>query len=81
MHSIDALVELLGFGDATEARLCAMSEDVLQRDVLDDGVSFDAGSLDVGPIREDQEYGGIRITLTAKVTSAHLRPSGRRWIR
>lgn len=39
----------------------------------DDGVRFDVGSLDLGPIREDQDYGGVRITLRAEIAGAVVR--------
>lgn len=42
-------------------------------DVVDDGVRFDLESLVVGPIREEQEYGGVRVELVARVTTARLR--------
>jgi hypothetical protein len=34
---------------------------------------FDAGSLVVGPIREDQEYGGVRVEVIARITAARVR--------
>ncbi len=51
---------------ATSARLCSSVTSA-------NGVVFDAASLEVGPIREDQEYGGVRLTLIAKIGSARLR--------
>jgi predicted nucleotidyltransferase component of viral defense system len=67
-------IDLLGSGEASEERLREIFSEVLALDVGDDGVVFDAGSLEVGPIREDQEYGGIRVTLVAHVeaATAHL---------
>lgn len=47
--------------------------EVLSLDVADDGVRFDPSSLEVGPIREEQEYGGIRAVLVARVTAAKVR--------
>ncbi len=41
--------------------------------VEDDGVKFPVDSLDVGPIREEQDYGGVRILLLAFVTTAKVR--------
>jgi hypothetical protein len=41
--------------------------DVLAAPVEDDGVRFDPSTLEVGPIREDQEYGGVRVILVAQV--------------
>lgn len=38
----------------------------------DDGVVFDVGSIKVDRIREENEYGGLRITGSAKVDTAQL---------
>jgi predicted nucleotidyltransferase component of viral defense system len=72
-HRATRDLDLLAFGDATEARVRAVFQDVIGLDVPDDGVVFEVASLDVGPIREDQEYGGVRVTLVATVTSARVR--------
>jgi hypothetical protein len=47
--------------------------EVLSIEVEDDGIRFDLNSLSVGPIREDQEYGGIRAELVARVVKAQVR--------
>ena len=69
-HRATRDIDLLGFGEPTVPRLRAVFEELLRLEVPDDGVRFDGASLDVGPIREDQEYGGIRVTLRAQVTTA-----------
>jgi predicted nucleotidyltransferase component of viral defense system len=72
-HRATRDVDLLGFGDPSEAHVRSVFSEVLALDVGEDGVVFDASSLDVGPIREDQEYGGVRVTVAARVTSAQVR--------
>jgi len=72
-HRATRDVDLLGFGDSSEANLRAVFAEVLALNVQDDGVQFQADSLDVGPIREDQDYGGVRIVLLALVTTAKVR--------
>jgi hypothetical protein len=72
-HRATRDIDLLGSGDGSEARLRHVFEEVLRLEVPDDGVVFDAGSLEVAPIREDQEYGGVRLALIAKIGSARLR--------
>jgi predicted nucleotidyltransferase component of viral defense system len=72
-HRATRDVDLLGFGDPSEDHVQSIFVEALTLDVQDDGVTFDADSLAVGPIREDQDYGGVRITLTANVTTAKLR--------
>jgi hypothetical protein len=63
--------DLLGFGaddadtlQATFASVCAID--------ADDGVRYDIDSMRIAPIREDNVYGGLRMTLTAFVGSARL---------
>lgn len=41
--------------------------------MVDDGVRLDLGSLAVGHIREEQEYGGVRVELVARITNAQVR--------
>ena len=72
-HRATRDVDLLGFGDPSPDHLRAVFEEVLAEPVEDDGVRFDGTTFDVGPIREDQAYGGMRIVLTAHVTSAKVR--------
>jgi hypothetical protein len=47
--------------------------EVLAYEVIDDGVHFDLATLTVGLIREDQEYGGVRAEVVARVTNAQVR--------
>jgi hypothetical protein len=63
--------DLLGFGadDVDTLRdtftaVCAID--------ADDGVRFDTASMQIAPIREDNVYGGSRLTLIALVGSARL---------
>ncbi len=65
--------DLLGFGApdaeslrATFAEICALPVDA-------DGMEFDVASLQVGPIRVDDAYGGQRVTLVARLGAARLR--------
>ena len=64
---------LLGFGDPSENRIREVFRAVIGQDVPDDGVNSDPVSLTVGPIREDQEYGGIRHEIVAQITTAKVR--------
>jgi len=72
-HRATRDLDLLAFGDPSEKRVRQIMAEILALDVEDDGVRFDADSLDVGPIREEQEYGGIRVVMTARVTTAKIR--------
>lgn len=43
-----------------------------QVQVEDDGLVLDADNLDVEPIREDQQYGGVRVKTTAHLGSTRI---------
>jgi predicted nucleotidyltransferase component of viral defense system len=72
-HRATRDVDLLGFGEPSVERLRAIFTEVVALDVDDDGVVFDASSLKVEPIREDQLYGGIRLVMIARITNAQVR--------
>ncbi len=72
-HRATRDVDLLGFGEPSVERIRAIFAEVITRDVEGDGVRFDVQSLEAGPIREDQEYGGVRVTLTAHVATAKVK--------
>lgn len=72
-HRATRDLDLLGSGDPSEARLRTIFLELMQARLEDDGVEFDARSLEVGPIREDQIYGGIRALVTARIATAQIR--------
>ncbi|MHA7686006.1 nucleotidyl transferase AbiEii/AbiGii toxin family protein [Cupriavidus sp. PET2-C1] len=64
-------VDFLGFGEseadhllATFAEVCALA--------ADDGISFDAAGLRAEAIREDTDYGGLRLRTTAQLAGARI---------
>ena len=61
--------DLLGFGPDDEANLIATFREVAGMD-LGDGIAFDPESVKAQPIREDNAYGGTRITMAARIGSA-----------
>jgi predicted nucleotidyltransferase component of viral defense system len=72
-HRATRDIDLLGFGDATEAHVHDVFADVLALEVPDDGVTFDVATMSVSPIREAQGYGGVRVLLVAHIATARLR--------
>jgi len=72
-HRVTRDIDLLGFGEATESHIRAVFTEALSLEVEDDGVTFDLETLAVGPIREEQEYGGVRVELVARITTARVR--------
>jgi hypothetical protein len=61
--------DLLGFGPDDEANLIATFRDIAAMD-LGDCIVFDPESVNADAIREDNTYGGTRITLVARIGSA-----------
>lgn len=61
--------DLLGFGPDDEANLIATFRDIAAMD-LGDAIVFDPDSVKAVAIREDNTYGGTRITLLARIGSA-----------
>lgn len=61
--------DLLGFGPDDEANLVATFREIAAMD-MDDGIVFDPASVKASAIREDNTYGGTRITLAARIGTA-----------
>lgn len=61
--------DLLGFGPDDETNLIATFSDIAAMD-QGDGILFDPDSVKADAIREDNTYGGTRITLVARIGSA-----------
>jgi predicted nucleotidyltransferase component of viral defense system len=72
-HRATRDLDLLGFGDPGQQQVRQVFAEVLALEVPDDGVRFDLDSLTVSLIREEQEYGGVRVEVVARVTSAQVR--------
>jgi hypothetical protein len=72
MHRMTRDLDLLGFGAPTEEELERGMRAICSADVPDDGVIFQPDSVRGTRIRDDQEYGGVRITLDAFVGTARI---------
>ncbi len=64
-------LDLLGFGDPEPEAMLATFRDILALDA-NDGVEFDATSLRIDRIREELEYGGLRLRTTASISGAKI---------
>jgi len=64
--------DLLGFGELTEETLGRILKEVAEQPVEPDAVEFDADSVRVEPIRAEDDYGGWRATIQARVGAARL---------
>ena len=59
-HRVTRDADFLGFGDASEERLISVFSEIMSEQV-DDGLVYDIDRLTARPIREEQQYGGIRL--------------------
>ncbi|CAH2403518.1 hypothetical protein MES5069_390006 [Mesorhizobium escarrei] len=64
-------LDLLGFGDPSPEPMLATFREILAQDA-GDGVEFDADALRVDRIREELEYGGLRLRTTASISGARI---------
>ena len=64
-------LDLLGFGDPSEVAMLATFGDILAQDA-EDGVVFDPDTLRVDRIREELDYGGLRLRAIASVGGARI---------
>ncbi|GIW43789.1 MAG: hypothetical protein KatS3mg077_1071 [Candidatus Binatia bacterium] len=64
--------DLLGFGDLSEQTLAAVFAEVCGVSVEPDGLEFLPSSVRVAPIREDDVYGGMRVTLQGRLGTARV---------
>ncbi|MDD5597963.1 MAG: nucleotidyl transferase AbiEii/AbiGii toxin family protein [Victivallaceae bacterium] len=62
--------DLMSFGSPDVSRLKQIFIEISQISCLEDGIIFQADSVSAFPIREDQLYGGIRITMKGKLDQA-----------
>lgn len=64
-------LDLLGFGDPSAEPMLATFREILTQDAAD-GVKFDIDALHAGRIREELEYGGLRLRTTALIGGARI---------
>lgn len=70
-HRATRDLDLLGFGDPSDAALLAVFHEVMSI-AVEDGIVFDAAGLQIQPIREDMKYGGSRLRTTAALAGARI---------
>lgn len=64
-------LDLLGFGNPEPDPMLKTFREILTQQV-DDGVIFDADTLRVDHIREELEYGGLRLRVIASISGARI---------
>ncbi len=72
-HRVTRDIDLLGFGDDSVERVASVVRDLCELQVEDDGLVFDTDSVKAEEIRALDEYGGVRVTLVAKMGTAMIR--------
>jgi hypothetical protein len=65
-------LDLLGYGDNSPEAIGDTFRAILTQPVDDDGVAFDVDRLEAAPIREDLEYGGVRVRTQATIAGARI---------
>ena len=65
-------VDLLGFGDTSAEALKRVFIELCTIESPDDGLTFLTDSVQVEAIREDQEYGGMRVKLMAMLGNVRI---------
>jgi predicted nucleotidyltransferase component of viral defense system len=64
-------LDLLGYGDPSVEAMSIVWKEICEI-VVDDGITFDSEALRIAPIREELEYGGLRIRTTATMARAQI---------
>ena len=64
--------DLLGTGNLSQQTLERILKEVVSQPVEADAVEFDLDSVDVEPIRAEDDYGGWRATVRARIGAARL---------
>ncbi|GLS35048.1 hypothetical protein GCM10010869_06360 [Mesorhizobium tianshanense] len=64
-------LDLLGLGDPEPEAMLATFREILAQEAAD-GVEFDVDALQVDRIREELEYGGLRLRTTASISGARI---------
>lgn len=71
-HRATRDVDLLGYGDSTPEAVGDAVRAACAADVEPDGLTFDPRTVVAEPIRDRQEYGGVRVTLAAALGTARI---------
>ena len=65
-------IDVLAFKSLTIGSLKAIFKDISQIQFVDDGLTYLSDTVNVNEIREEQQYGGFRVTLTAMLGAAKI---------
>ena len=65
-------IDVLAFKFQTNDSLKAIFQDISQISFVEDGLTYLSDTVNVNEIREEQQYGGLRVTLTAMLGKAKI---------
>jgi len=65
-------LDLLGYGETGPEAIRETFREICEQPVSDDGVAFDVDGIEATPIREDLEYGGVRVRTRATIAVARI---------
>jgi len=65
-------LDLLGYGEPDPEAMLGVFREICAVEA-DDGIAFDVAGLEIDRIREELDYGGLRIKTTATVSGARVR--------
>jgi predicted nucleotidyltransferase component of viral defense system len=65
-------IDFLEYGEASKGALSKAIADIAKAEVEDDGLLFDLDSLEVEEIRENQDYGGLRVSMNVMLDRARI---------
>ena len=66
-------IDVLAFKSESIGSLKAVFQEISQISFADDGLTYLSDTVNVNEIREEQQYGGLRVTLTAMLGSAKIK--------
>jgi len=72
LHRPTRDLDLLGHGEATPSAVANAVRQIIATPVEDDGLVYDPDSITAAEIREEQEYGGIRVKLVVMLGKARI---------
>ncbi|MDB5581512.1 MAG: hypothetical protein JWR80_6688 [Bradyrhizobium sp.] len=65
-------LDLLGGGDPSPAAITALFASICSAEVAPDGIVFDPASIRINPVREDEKYRGVEMSIVATLAKANI---------
>lgn len=65
-------IDFQGIGDSSPDHLMEVFRSLCEIEAMEDGMRFDAASIQITSIRNEQEYGGLRVRLNAYLADARI---------